>query len=61
MTFTDFIYGLGNIIDATLSFLPTLGNYANYSIIVIGVIGLFYWLNLQNKYNKKAAEEGTTP
>lgn len=38
--------------------LPDLIN-PNYIFLFIGFIGLFYWLNLQNKYNKKANREGT--
>ncbi|MFA7275156.1 MAG: hypothetical protein WC044_14895 [Crocinitomicaceae bacterium] len=30
----------------------------NYGAIVLGFIGLFYWLNLQMKMTKKAKEEG---
>ena len=37
--------------------LPTLVN-PNYIFLGIGFIGLIYWLNLQNKYNKKAEREG---
>ena len=28
-----------------------IGNIFNYSCIVLGFIGLFYWLNLQRKFN----------
>jgi len=38
--------------------LPNIIN-PNYIFLFIGFIGLFYWLNLQNKYNKKADREGT--
>lgn len=37
-----------------------LPNYINpnYLFLVLGFVGLFYWLNLQGKYNKKAEREG---
>lgn len=37
--------------------LPNIIN-PNYIFLFLGFIGLFYWLNLQNKYNKKAEKEG---
>lgn len=30
----------------------------NYIFLVLGFVGLFYWLRLQAKYNKKAEQEG---
>lgn len=36
--------------------LPALIN-PNNIFIIIGFIGMFYWLFLQSKYNKKAAED----
>ena len=37
--------------------LPNIIN-PNYIFLFLGFIGLFYWLNLQNKFNKKAEKEG---
>lgn len=34
--------------------LPSMIN-PNNIFLVIGFIGMFYWLNLQRKYNKEAA------
>jgi hypothetical protein len=55
MTFTDLVYTTGDILEATLTYLPVLGNIPNYLFIGIGVVGFFYWINLQVKYNKAAA------
>jgi hypothetical protein len=30
----------------------------NSVFIIVGFVGLFYWLNLQKKYNQKADKEG---
>jgi hypothetical protein len=30
----------------------------NSVFIIVGFVGLFYWLNLQKKFNKKAEKEG---
>jgi len=56
MTFTDFIYATGDILEATFAILPKLANIPNYVFIVVGVIGFLYWMNLQVKYNKAAAK-----
>lgn len=47
-------YGLGDLFTNYL-FVPfeMVGNVFNYACIVLGFVGLFYWLNLQNKYNKQ--------
>ena len=59
MTFTDFIYATGDILEATIEVLPALGNIPNYIIIGIGAFGFLYWLNLQMKYNKAAIKDGS--
>ncbi|RLD27581.1 MAG: hypothetical protein DRI54_00825 [Bacteroidetes bacterium] len=56
MTFTDFVYETGDILEATFTILPSLGNIPNYLFIGIGVIGFLYWMNLQVKYNKAASK-----
>jgi hypothetical protein len=41
------------------AFIPMeyVGNIFNYSCIVLGFFGLFYWLRRQNTFNKKAESE----
>jgi len=56
MTFTDFIYATGDLIETTYAFLPSLGNTPNYAFIIVGFIGFLYWMNLQIKYNKAASK-----
>ena len=55
MTFTDFIFATGDFLEATFTYLPSLGNIPNYIFIVVGIVGFFYWMALQMKYNKVAA------
>lgn len=55
---TDFIYWLGDVFYVIFGLMEKLGNVPNYIFIVLGFFGLFYWLNLQKKYNKKAQELG---
>jgi hypothetical protein len=56
MTFTDLVYATGDLLEASFTFLPKLGNIPNYLFIGLGVVGFFYWINLQVKYNKAAAK-----
>lgn len=57
MTFTDFIYATGDFLESTFTILPKIGNSFNYAVIVLGLVGLVYWLLLQNKLTKKARKE----
>lgn len=56
MTFTDLVYATGDLLEASFTMLPKLGNIPNYLFIGLGVVGFFYWLNLQVNYNKAAAK-----
>ena len=37
--------------DTVFILFDNIGNLFNYSCIVLGFVGLFYWLNLQRKFN----------
>ncbi len=52
----NFWYALGDILNGAW-FYDNIGNIFNYSLIVLGFIGLFYWLNIQKKLNDKAAKD----
>ncbi len=54
MTLSGFFYGLGDIFLWTFQIFEVIGNVFNYSLIVLGFFGLFFWLNLQKKYNAEA-------
>lgn len=43
----------------TFGILESLGNLPNWTFITIGMVGMFYWLRLQGKFNKEAAANGT--
>ncbi|MES2798419.1 MAG: hypothetical protein V4638_00255 [Bacteroidota bacterium] len=59
MSSSTIFHGLGKLFTDYL-FIPfeMVGNIFNYSLIVLGFIGLFYWLNVQKKLSDKAAKEG---
>ncbi len=58
MTWNDFVYGLGDLMEATFSILPALGNLPN--ILFAGVIfaGLVYWILELQKYKSEAKKTG---
>ncbi len=47
-------YGIANFFQFIFGFYDIVGNVFNYSCIVLGFFGLFYWLNYQRKFNKEA-------
>lgn len=57
MSSSTIFYGLGTLFTDYL-FIPfeMVGNIFNYSVIVLGFVGLFYWLNMQKKFNQQAAD-----
>lgn len=58
MTLTDFFWGLGDIFQWTFQLFEIIGHSFNYAVIAIfGFGGLFYWLNMQKKFNDKAKND----
>lgn len=57
MSSSTIFYGIGDFMT-NYGFLPLewIGNIFNYSVIVLGFVGLFYWLNMQKKYNQQAKD-----
>jgi len=47
-------YGIAKMLQSSFLFFEFIQNNFNYSCIVLGFVGLFYWLNYQNKFNKEA-------
>jgi hypothetical protein len=43
--------------DVPFIFYDNVGNIFNYSCIVLGFVGLFYWLNLQRKFDAAAKND----
>jgi hypothetical protein len=57
MSSSDFFYGIADFLTWTFGFFEWIGNKFNYSMIVLGFFGLFFWLNAQRKFNDKAAKD----
>ncbi|MDG0973885.1 MAG: hypothetical protein P8O07_06960 [Crocinitomicaceae bacterium] len=50
-----FFEGLGDFILWTTQILfENVGNMINTAVILLGFVGLFYWLNVQRKFNNEA-------
>lgn len=60
MTLDAFFRGLGDIFQWTFNFLQNdmpLTWMMNNGVIVLGFVGLFYWLNWQRKFNAQAEND----
>jgi len=59
MTLTDIFWGIGDFMTWTFQLLQAdmIGDMFNVACIILGFVGLFYWLNLQRKFNAKAEND----
>lgn len=51
---TEFVYKLGDLFQWSFGFFEFVQNYFNNLLIILGFFGFGYWMNIQNKLNKKA-------
>lgn len=51
MSSTDFFYALGDLFQKFFLLYDVVGNYFNYSVILLGFFGFAYWMNIQRKFN----------
>ena len=55
MNSKEIFEGLGDFILWTTQILfENVGNLFNDAVLILGFVGLFYWLNYQRKFNKEA-------
>lgn len=52
----NFWHSLGDLLNGAW-FYDHIGNIFNYSVIVLGFFGLFFWLRTQKKLSDKAAKD----
>ena len=52
MNSTDIFFLLGDIFQWTFQAFELIGNYINYSFILLIFGGLCYWMTVQKKLNK---------
>lgn len=61
MSWTDFIYGLGEFLTWSFQVLPALGNSMNWLIILVGATMMAWWIRRMTKYNQEAEQNNTLP
>lgn len=49
MNSTDFFFLLGDLFEWTFQIFAIIGNAFNYLLIIIGLGGFLYWMNIQRK------------
>ena len=59
MTWNDFVYGLGDFMEATFTILPALGNLPNILFSLVIFFGLIYWIMELKKYKAAAKRDGS--
>lgn len=59
MTWNEIVYGLGDLLEATFTILPALGNLPNIIFSLTIFFGLVYWIMELKKYKAIAKQEGT--
>lgn len=57
MTLSEIFWGIGDVFGWTFQLFEITGNILNNSFLILGFVGLFYWLNLQKKYSEQAAND----
>lgn len=58
MSSTEIFWGIGDFLTAVLTPLDAdwgLTSIMNTGIVLLGFVGLFYWLTRQKKFNDQAA------
>jgi len=61
MNLQEIVTPLGDLMTATFEFIiEPFGGIVNTAIIVIGFVGLFYWLATQKKFTDQARSKGET-
>jgi hypothetical protein len=57
MSPTTLFHAIGDFLTWTFGIFEFIGNSFNYAVILLGFVGLFYWLNLQRKFNAQAEND----
>lgn len=63
MSYTDVIYGIGDVATASFAGLRALGSgpygWFNWLLIVVGIGMMIWWMAEMIKYDKEAEQNGT--
>jgi|LakMenEpi03Aug12_release.lakeMendotaPanAssembly.Ray.scaffolds.fasta_scaffold655310_2 hypothetical protein len=61
MNLQDIINPIGDLMTASFEYIiEPLSGLINVAIVVVGAVGLIYWLAAQKKYTDQARREGRT-
>ncbi len=55
----EIVWPIADLLKWTFKLLPAAGNAPNIAALLLGIIGLIYWLRLQARYDREAEERGT--
>ena len=59
MNFQGLLYPLADFFVLTFDLVMPMADMINWLCVVLGFVGMLFWLRLQGKYNQKAEQEGT--
>jgi hypothetical protein len=59
MSSTPVFHAIGRFFEWTFTAFEYLQNYFNDALVVLGFVGIAYWMYRQNKYTKEAAANNT--
>lgn len=54
MSSTTVFNAIGDFFEWTFLAFEYIQNYFNYALVVLGFVGIAYWMYRQNKYTKEA-------
>jgi hypothetical protein len=54
MTWTDFVYKIGDTFQWSFGFFEFVQNYFNTLLILLGFFGFYYWMRTQKKLSDQA-------
>lgn len=54
MTWTDFVYKIGDTFQWSFGFYEFVQNYFNTLLILLGFFGFYYWMRTQKKLSDQA-------
>jgi hypothetical protein len=54
MTWTDFVYKIGDTFQWAFGFFEMVQNYFNTALILLGFYGFYYWMTTQKRLSAKS-------
>ena len=54
MTWTDFVYKIGDAFQWAFGFFEFIQNYFNTALVLLGFFGFYYWMTTQKRLRAKS-------